>query len=67
MDTWTDFAGIAGLVAAAVLAGWMLLGPGSTSPHRGDPRHTAPPTLARTGRHRATAPTRRLLPRLRPR
>ena len=62
MNTWTDYAGVAGLVAAAVLAGWMLLGTGNTTPHRGDPRHSAQPTFTRTGRHRAT---RSLLHRLR--
>jgi hypothetical protein len=52
MDTLTDYAGVTGLVAAAALAGWMLLGAGNTSPHRGDPHHSTPPTLTRTGRHR---------------
>ncbi|ADB29195.1 hypothetical protein Kfla_0066 [Kribbella flavida DSM 17836] len=50
--TVTDFAGILGLVAAALLALWMLLG-ASTTPHRGDPRHSAPTTDPRPARHRA--------------
>ncbi|GAA1539328.1 hypothetical protein [Kribbella lupini] len=52
--TVTDFAGILGLVAAAVLAAWMLLG-ANTTPHRGDPRHSAPGTEPRPARHRATS------------
>jgi hypothetical protein len=51
--TWTDYAGLAGLLAAAAVAAWMLLGAGHTSPHRGDPRHSAPLT-PRPARHRAT-------------
>jgi hypothetical protein len=50
--TVTDFAGILGLVAAAALAAWMLLG-ANTTPHRGDPRHSAPGAEARPPRHRA--------------
>jgi hypothetical protein len=63
---WTDYAGVAGLVAAAVLGAWLLLGAGSTTPHRGDPRHSGQPALTtRAGRHRA--PAARILNRLRPR
>jgi hypothetical protein len=63
---WTDYAGVAGLVAAAVLGARLLLGAGNTSLHRGDPRHAAQPALTtRTGRHRA--PAARLLSRLRSR
>jgi hypothetical protein len=50
--TWTDYAGIAGLLAAAALAAWMLLGAAPLSPHRGDPRHSAP-VAPRPARHRA--------------
>jgi hypothetical protein len=62
---WTDYAGLIGLAAAAVLAAWMLLGAGNTTPHRGDHRQTAqPPALiTRSGRHRA--PAARILHRLR--
>ncbi|WP_343967781.1 MULTISPECIES: hypothetical protein [Kribbella] len=65
---WTDYAGLAGLVAAAVLAGWTLLGTflgtNTTTPHRGAPRHSGNPAPARplAGRHRA--PAHRLLARL---
>ena len=52
--TVTDFAGILGLVAAAALAAWMLLG-ANTTPHRGDPRHSAPNAEPRPARHRATS------------
>ena len=52
--TVTDFAGILGLVAAAALAAWMLLG-ANTTPHRGDPRHSAPGVEARPARHRSTS------------
>lgn len=51
--TVTDVAGVLGLVAAALLGLWMLLG-ASTTPHRSDPRHSAP-TASRPPRHRATA------------
>jgi hypothetical protein len=62
---WTDYAGLAGLVAAAVLAGWTLLGTNTTTPHRGTPRHSGNPAASRpiAGRHRA--PAHRLLARLR--
>ena len=62
---WTDYAGLVGLAAAAVLAAWMLLGADNHTPHRGDHRHAAaPPALTtRSGRHRA--PAARLLHRLR--
>jgi hypothetical protein len=62
---WTDYAGLVGLAAAAVLAAWMLLGAGNTTPHRGDHRHSAshPTALTtRLGRHRA--PAARILRRL---
>lgn len=64
--TWTDYAGLVGLAAAAALAAWLLLGAGNTTPHRGDHRHaTHPPALTtRSGRHRA-APAARILHRLR--
>ncbi|WP_203590303.1 hypothetical protein [Streptomyces sp. SID13031] len=62
---WTDYAGLAGLVAAAVLACWTLLGTNTTTPHRGTPRHSGipPQNRALAGRHRA--PAHRLLARLR--
>ncbi|TDU89791.1 hypothetical protein EV138_3367 [Kribbella voronezhensis] len=62
---WTDYAGLAGLAAAAVLAAWMLLGAGNTTPHRGDHRHAAghPALTTRSGRHRA--PAVRILQRIR--
>jgi hypothetical protein len=52
--TVTDFAGILGLVAATALAAWMLLG-ANTTPHRGDPRHSASNPEGRPARHRATS------------
>ncbi len=52
--TLTDYAGILGLLAAAAVAAWMLLGSANTSPHRGDPRHSAPLT-PRPARHRASS------------
>jgi hypothetical protein len=64
---WTAFAGLAGLVAAAVLAGWMLLSANTTTStaHRGYRRQSTQPALTRAGRHRA--PAHRALTRLRPR
>ena len=61
---WTDYAGLVGLAAAAVLAAWMLLGAGNTTPHRGDHRQAAnhPALTTRSGRHRA--PAARLIRRL---
>ncbi|WP_133798478.1 hypothetical protein [Kribbella caucasensis] len=56
--TVTDYVGIAGLVAAALLALWMLLG--ATSPfHRGN----STPTTPTPPRHRG-APTGNLLHRI---
>jgi hypothetical protein len=49
---WTDYAGIAGLLAAAAVAAWMLLGAAPVTSHRGDPRHSAP-GAQRPARHRA--------------
>lgn len=61
---WTDYAGLTGLVTAAVLAGWTLLGTNTTTPHRGTPRHLANPGQRfGSGRHRAQG--QRLLNRLR--
>jgi hypothetical protein len=64
---WTDYAGLAGLVAAAALAGWTLLGANLTTLHRGTPRHSGPVPQSRPapGRHRA--PAQRLFTRLRAR
>jgi hypothetical protein len=60
---WTDYAGLAGLAAAAVLAAWLLLGAGNTTPHRGHRHAAQPPALTtRSGRHRA--PAVRILRRL---
>lgn len=61
----TDYAGLVGLAAAAVLAAWMLLGAGNTTtPHRGHRQVTQPPALTtRSGRHRASGA--RILHRLR--
>jgi hypothetical protein len=63
--TWTDYAGLTGLAAAAVLAAWMLLGAGNTTPHRGDHRQAIgyPALTTRSGRHRA--PAARILQRIR--
>jgi hypothetical protein len=46
---WTDYAGIAGLLAAAAVAAWMLLGAAPITSHRGETRHSTP----RPARHRA--------------
>ncbi|WP_433013046.1 hypothetical protein [Kribbella sp. CA-294648] len=64
---WTDYAGLAGLVAAAALACWTLLSTNTTTPHRGTPRHSGNPPQGRPapGRHRA--PAQRMLTRLRAR
>ncbi|WP_157630424.1 hypothetical protein [Kribbella catacumbae] len=53
---WTDYAGLAGLVAAAVLVGWTLLGT-NTTPHRGTPRHSGQ-VRSGPGRHRAPGRSR---------
>jgi hypothetical protein len=52
--TVTDFFGVLGLIAAALLGAWMLLG-ANTTPHRGDPRHSTPTADPRPARHRATS------------
>ncbi|GAA1563881.1 hypothetical protein GCM10009789_16300 [Kribbella sancticallisti] len=52
---WTDYAGLIGLLAAAAVAAWMLLGAGTISPHRGQRRHAAP-IPSRPARHRAPSP-----------
>jgi len=53
--TWTDYAGLAGLAAAALLATWLFLGAGNTTtPHRNNnPRHSTPAT-PQPPRHRRT-------------